>query len=153
MTTWHDFLVEDDEGIRKILQEVKHVAVIGIKDESHQHEAAHSVPKYLKEHGYKISAVNPKYDTVFGETCYNTIAEVGEEVDLVLIFRAPGNFPAHAEEVLELSHLPMAVWMQSGITSMNAAHVLAAKDIKVVQDHCIYRDHLRLIGDRELVAA
>ncbi len=143
--SWHDYLIEDDEGLRQILNQVKKIAVIGIKDESHPNEAAHSVPKYLHSQGYDIIPVNPKCKTVFGKTCYPSITDVPEPVDVVLIFRRPGNVPQHAEEILSLEHKPSVVWMQTGIRNMEAAHKLAQAGIKVVQDHCMYMEHLRLI--------
>lgn len=70
---WHDYLIEEDEGLRQILQNVRNIAVIGIKDEAHENEAAHSVPKYLHSMGYTIIPVNPKYHSVFGKPCLSLI--------------------------------------------------------------------------------
>lgn len=142
---WHDYLIEDDEGIREILRTIRKIAVIGIKDETHENEAAHSVPKYLKSKGYKIFGVNPNYDTVFGEPCYDTVHDLPEPVDAVLIFRRPGNVSMHADQILAMEQKPKVVWMQTGIRNMEAAHKLARAGIKVVQDHCMYMEHLRLI--------
>ncbi len=143
--SWHEYLVEDDERLRRILKSVKKIAVIGIKDENHANEAAHSVPKYLQQHGYEILPVNPKCDTVFGKKCFASVSEITEPVDAVLIFRRPGNVPQHADEILSMEHKPAVVWMQSGIRNMEAAHKLAKAGIQVVQDHCMYMEHLRLI--------
>lgn len=143
--SWHDFLVEGDNNIRDILHTIRKIAVIGIKDESRREAAAHSVPAYLRSKGYEIYGVSPKCESVFGQKCYKTIADLPEPVDAVLVFRATGNVPAHAEEVLALDWKPKVFWMQSGISNMEAAHKLAAAGIKVVQDHCMYREHLRLV--------
>ncbi len=151
--TWHDNLVEDDHSIREILLSAKKIAVIGIKDETRLHEAAHSVPAYLKENGFEVFPINPEFDQVFGTKTIDSVLDLYEPVDVVLIFRAPGNVPDHAKEILEMNEKPSVVWMQSGITSMSSAKQLAAAGVKVVQDHCIYRDHLRLVGSRALAAA
>lgn len=144
---WRKKLIEDDEALRKILQQVKKVAVIGIKDSSRGHEAAFTVPNYLAEHGYEIIPVNPSVDTALGKKAYDRIGEVPDKLDMVLIFRAPNNIPLHAAEVLEMENKPAVFWMQTGIRNMDAAHKLAKAGIQVVQDHCIYREHLRLIRE------
>ncbi|RMD97978.1 MAG: CoA-binding protein, partial [Calditrichaeota bacterium] len=84
---WHDRLIEDPEQIREILHSIHKIAVIGIKDESHPFEAAHSVPAYLRSNGYDIIPVNPKFDTVFGKPCYKSVLDIPEPVDAVLVFR------------------------------------------------------------------
>ena len=143
---WHDNLIEEDDDIREILRASRKVAVVGIKDESHKGEAAYSVPEYMHEHGYEIIPVNPNYRTVFGRECLRSVKEIPEPVDAVLVFRAPKNVPEHAEEVLEMPAKPRVFWMQSGIRNMNAARKLANAGIQVVQDHCFYREHLRLLA-------
>ena len=148
---WHEKLIEDSEQIRNILHSIHKIAVIGIKDESHPWEAAHSVPAYLRDNGYDIIPVNPKFDTIFGKTCYDSVLDIPEPVDAVLVFRANKYIPYHAKEVLQLNQNPLVFWMQSGIHNMEAAHKLAAAGIKVVQNHCMYMEHLRL--GRESYAA
>ncbi len=142
---WHDYLIEDDENIRKILRNVKRIAVIGMKDESHEQEASHTVPRYLVEHGYDVIPVNPQCEQILGKACYETLSSVTEPVDAVLVFRAPGKVPPHADEAINLEKKPAVFWMQTGVRNQGAARRLANAGIKVVQDHCIYAEHLRLI--------
>lgn len=141
--TWHDNLIEQDEQIREILKNSKTIAVVGIKDESRPLEAAHTVPAYLHKHGYKIIPVTPVYKTVFGIPAVASLTEIKEPVDIVQVFRAPAHMMPHAEEALRIK--PKVFWMQTGIRHQRAAHKLAAAGIKVVQDHCMYTDHLRLL--------
>lgn len=143
--SWHDNLIEDDNHLREILRTARRIAVVGIKDERHQIEAAYTVPAYMQEKGYEIIPVNPKYPSVLGKDCVDSLTSLPEPVDAVLVFRAPSNVPEHAREVLKMEKKPKVFWMQSGIRNMDAAHKLAAAGVKVVQDHCIYREHLRLI--------
>ena len=140
---WHDNLVEGDDEIRAILKGSQVIAVVGIKDESRPNEAAHSVPAFLHSRGYRIIPVNPHYRSVFGIPTVPTLAEIQEPVDIVQVFRAPRNVMPHAEETLQLK--PRAFWMQTGIRHQEAAHKLAMAGIKVIQDHCMYMDFLRLL--------
>lgn len=143
---WRQNLIDNDEEIRRILQESRRIAVIGIKDESRASEPAHAVPRYLREHGYRIYGVNPNYPSVFGQPTVARLTDIGEEIDIVEVFRAPQNIPPHAEEALQKR--PKVFWMQSGIRHAEAAEKLARAGIKVVQDRCMYVEHRRLIGDR-----
>jgi predicted CoA-binding protein len=47
--------------------------------------------------------------------------------------------------LLALKLKPTVFWLQTGIRELVAARRLAAVGIKVVQDHCMYMDHLRLV--------
>lgn len=143
---WHDNLIEEDDDIREILRASRKIAVIGIKDENHNGEPAYRVPAYLQQQGFEIIPINPNYRRALGRECLRSVTEIPEPVDMVLVFRAPRNIPQHADEVLKMPHKPRVFWMQTGIRHMNAARKLANAGIRVVQDHCIYREHLRLIA-------
>ena len=140
---WHKNIVEDDDVIRKILKEYHTTAVVGIKDESRVHEAAHSVPAYLHSRGYHIIPVNPHYRSVFGISTLPSLREIKESVDIVQIFRSPKNMMKHANEALKIK--PKVFWMQTGIRHQEAAHKLASAGIIVIQDRCMYMEHLRLL--------
>src|SRR6059036_2256303 len=60
MSDWRVYLVDDDAGLTAILREARTVAVLGAKADPS--EAAHYVPAYLREHGYRIRPVNPRFD-------------------------------------------------------------------------------------------
>lgn len=143
---WRENLVEDEEALRRILEESRSIAVIGIKDESRANQPAYSVPRYLYEHGYKIYGVNPNYASVFGQPTYDYLTDIEEAIDIVDVFRAIPNIPKHAEEALQKR--PGVFWMQLGIRHPQAAERLARAGIKVVQDRCIYVEHRRLVAGR-----
>ena len=143
---WHENLIEEDDDIRNILRASRKIAVVGIKDERHNGEAAFSVPDYMRSNGYEIIPVNPNYEKVLGTNCRKSLADVTEPVDAVLVFRVPKNIPGHANEALKMHEKPRVFWMQSGIRNMYAARKLANAGVKVVQDRCIYREHLRLLA-------
>ena len=66
MTTsdWQAHLVEDDEGIARILGEAKRIAVLGIKPESHASQAGHYVAAHMLAEGYDIIPVPTYYPEV-----------------------------------------------------------------------------------------
>ena len=135
------------EEIAELLRSVHTMAVVGIKDQPH--EDAFRVPQYMQQAGYRILPVNPKLETVLGETCCSTLLELETAVDLVDIFRASEHIPGHVEEILAMSPHPKVVWMQLGIHHGPSAQRLREAGIEVVQDRCIMVDHRRLIaGDQ-----
>jgi hypothetical protein len=138
---WKQNLLEQFDDVAPVLQTAKTVAVVGIKDTPYQ--PAFYVPQYLQKQGYRIIPVNPKLKQVLGERCFSSLLEIKEPVDIVNLFRAPENIPSHAEEALRLK--PLLFWMQTGIRHPEAAAMLAQAGIYVVQDRCMYQDHIRLM--------
>jgi predicted CoA-binding protein len=143
---WEANQVGDDESLRRILREARTIAVLGAKTEPYA--PAHFVPAYLLERGYRILPVNPRLAgrAVFGVPAVGTLAELGEPVDVVEVFRRPEYLPGHAEEILALSRRPAVVWFQLGIRHDGAAERLARAGVRVVQDRCMMPEHRRLLG-------
>src|SRR3954465_6147688 len=77
--------------IEKIFCESKTIAVIGLSPKPER--PSHSVTVYMKEHGYKIIPVNPGQTEILGETCYKSLLDVPDPVDIVDIFREPAAVP------------------------------------------------------------
>lgn len=143
-TDWQENLIEDTDSVRRILEESKRIAVLGIKPESRSGQPAHYVAQYLKDSGYEVIPVPtyyPEVEEILGERVYRTVAEVPGEVDLVDVFRRPGDIPPHVEDII--AKKPKAVWFQLGIRNDEAAEKLARAGIQVVQNRCTMADHRR----------
>jgi predicted CoA-binding protein len=134
----------NDAKVREILTGSPTVAILGINDEPEK--AAFYVPEYLHDEGYRIIGVNPKLagQTMFENAVRSTLAEIAEPVDLVDVFRRADAIPAHVEDILAMKPRPKVVWFQLGIKNDDAAHVLEAAGITVVQNRCTLADHQRL---------
>jgi len=95
--------------------------------------------------------VNPKVarlgGKILGEKVFGSLRDVDVPVDLVNLFRASENIPAHVDEILAMKPRPSAVWMQLGIIDNGSAATLRAAGIDVVQDRCIMVEHRRLMPD------
>ena|SRR5260221_12937975 len=132
------------DKMQEMLENSKTIAVIGMKND--EFEEAYKIPLYMKEHGYIIFAVNPTrsgkeiWDSVF----YEKLSDIKESIDMVNIFRRPEFLVEHAKEILELNPLPKYAWFQLGIYNDEAAKMLEAKGIKVIQNRCIMVEHVRL---------
>lgn len=145
---WQANLVEDDAGLRRVLEGARRVAVLGIKDERRPYEAAHYIARYLQEAGYEVEGINPGVTETLGIQVRPTLADVDPPVELLDVFRNADNIPAHVDEVLALplERRPRVFWMQLGIRHDEAARRLAQAGILVVQDRCILVEHRRLIA-------
>jgi len=143
---WRDYLIDDDEGLRRIFAEARTVAVLGAK--ANPSEPAFFVPAYLVAQGYRVLPVNPELrgEPVHGVPAADTLAELAEPVDVVDVFRAPRNLPPHAEEILRMKPLPRVVWLQLGIRHAAVAERLARAGIRVVQSRCMMPEHRRLLA-------
>ena len=133
-----------DEEIRQVLTEARTVAVLGAHPETTR--PAHYVPAYLHAQGYRILPVNPALAgrTLWGETVRGTLAELGEPVDVVDVFRRGEHLPAHLDDILAMEPRPRLVWLQLHIRNDAVARDLLAAGIEVVQDRCMLAEHRRL---------
>jgi len=149
---WRQNLVGDDAGLSAILREAKTIAVLGAKADPWA--AAHYVPAYLRDQGYRIVPVNPKLagSRLFDVIAVPTLADLPAPPDVIEVFRRPEYLPGHADEILALPWRPRTVWFQLGIRHDGAAERLAQAGILVVQDRCMMPEHRRLLGGRPLAS-
>ena len=141
---WEENLIDDAEGLKKLLAETRRIAVLGIRSELYADRPAHYVPAYLARAGFEIVPVpvyEPEVSKILGQPVYRRLTDVPGEIDLVDVFRRSEHLGGHLDEIL--SKKPKAVWLQSGIYDDRFAEQLARAGIKVVQDRCLMVDHRR----------
>ena len=144
-TAWRRHLIDDDAGIRALLERTKRIAVLGIKPPE-TGAPAYYVPEYAQQAGYEIVPVPvyyPELTELLGEPVHRTLAAIPGGVDLVNVFRRPKDIPAHVDDILAAR--PRAVWFQLGIRHDGVAEQLARAGIDVVQDRCLLVE-LRYMG-------
>ena len=136
--------IHTDAQIAEAFRNARVIAVLGAHEEPSR--AAFYVPEYLHQQGYRILPVNPGLAgrTIWGEPGRATLAELGEPVDIVDVFRRPDLLPGHLAEILAMSPRPKLVWLQQGIRHDDFARALQAEGIDVVQDRCALVEHRRL---------
>jgi predicted CoA-binding protein len=142
---WRSRLLHADDDIARLLREVRSIAVLGIKP-AHTGQPAYFVPAYAQRAGFDVIPVPvyyPEVTEILGKPVYRTLAAIPEAVDLVNVFRRPGDIPPHVDDIL--AKRPKAVWLQSGISHEAVAERLAREGIEVVQDRCLMVE-LRQIG-------
>lgn len=145
MADWQSNLITDSNGIREVLRATKVIAVLGIKPESHGGQAAFYVPAHMAAAGYEIIPVPvyyPEVTEILGKPVFRKLADIGRPIDMVNVFRRPGDIPPHVDDILAAK--PKSVWFQLGIRNDEAAQRLAEAGIKVVQDRCLMVEEGRL---------
>lgn len=142
---WRANLVEDAKGIEELIRQTRSIAVLGIKPESHADQAAHYVPAHMAAAGFDVIPVPvyyPEVTEILGKPVFRKLSDIGRPVDMVNVFRRPGDIPPHVDDILAIK--PKSVWFQLGIRNDEAARRLAEAGIKVVQDRCLMVEEARL---------
>jgi predicted CoA-binding protein len=128
-----------DEQIKKFY-ELKNIAVVGMS--KNLEKAAHYVPKYLAEKGYRIIPVNPTADEILGKKCYSELSDIPEHVDIVNVFRPSEQVMPVIDEAIKLK--PRVIWLQEGIHNIEAESLAQKAGIEVVFNRCMLAEHQRL---------
>jgi predicted CoA-binding protein len=133
--------INDPEIIRRILDECKTIAVVGLS--SNPTRPSFGVARYMQQRGYRIIPINPNETEILGERVYASLADAPERFDLVDIFRRSEEAGAHVDEAIRLG--ARAVWLQEGVIDKDAAARALEAGLMVVMDRCILKEHnLRL---------
>ena len=128
-----------DEQILNILS-LKKIAVIGMS--KHSSKAAHYVPKYLIDNGYDVTPVNPTAEKILDLTCYDSISEIDEDVDVIDVFRPSEEISSIIRDCIEKK--PKVIWLQEGIHDFESEELARKSGIIVVFNRCMLAEHRRL---------
>jgi predicted CoA-binding protein len=129
------------EKIQEIMESVRRIAVIGIS--RNPEKAARRVPSYLAAKGYDVIPVNPFVDRILGRESRDSLHDVADPVDMVLVFRPSEEAARIANEAMNRKERPV-IWLQEGIRADEVAAEARARGILVVQDLCTYKVHKAL---------
>ena len=134
-----------DSLIRKILREVKTIAMVG--SSANWVRPSYYAMKYLQKKGFRIIPVNPKAvgTEILGETAYATLADIPHPVDMVQIFRNSEAAGPITDEAIAVH--PKIVWMQIGVRNDAAAERAEAAGLTVIMDRCPKIEYGRLSGE------
>ncbi|MDB5736507.1 MAG: CoA-binding protein [Sphingomonas bacterium] len=123
-----------DEDIAALLRDTRTIALIGASDRPSR--PSYGVMKALQDHGYRVFPVNPQItgEHIHGEYVWRELAQIGEPIDLVDIFRKSDAAGAAVDEAIAAR--AKAVWMQLGVVNEAAAARAEAAGLKVVMDRC-----------------
>jgi uncharacterized protein len=118
--------------VRAVLEGMRTWAVVGCSPDPSRD--SHRIAALLMREGYRVIPVNPSVESILGERCYASVAEVPEPIEVVDIFRRSELAGAHVDEAIAIG--AKAVWMQLGVVDEAAAERARAAGLRVVMDRC-----------------
>ncbi|MGE0703851.1 MAG: CoA-binding protein [Vicinamibacterales bacterium] len=122
-----------DDQIRRLLSEANTIAMVGAS--SNPERPSYNIMRRLQQAGYKVIPINPRETDVLGERAYAALADVPAAVDIVNVFRRSEDTPPIADEAVSIG--AKALWLQSGISSEDAAARATTGGLIVVMNSCI----------------
>lgn len=124
----------DDAEIKALLEGARTIALVGASDRPDR--PSYRVMAMLQEHGYRVIPVNPQItgEHLHGEFVFRELAQIGEPIDIVDIFRRPIAAGEAVDEAIAVG--AKAVWMQLGVINEEAAARAETAGLTVVMDRC-----------------
>lgn len=123
----------NDSDLKALLEGATTIAVVGAS--TNPDKAANHIPEVLLRAGYTVIPVHPTAEQILGQTAYRSLADVPVPIDIVDVFRPPGEAAGIAEQAAAVG--AKAVWLQAGIASEEAAAVARQAGMTFVEDLCI----------------
>ena len=119
---------------RDLLESARTIALVGASDRPDR--PSYRVMKAMQDHGYRVIPVNPMItgEHLHGEFVFRDLAQLGDPIDIVDIFRNSKDAGAAVDEAIAVG--AKAVWMQLGVINEEAASRAEAAGLKVVMDRC-----------------
>ncbi len=109
------------------------VALVGATD--HPSKYGNIIYRDLRDKGFRVFAVNPYRDTVEGDPCYRSVADLPEEPTIVNIVVPPKRTLAVLEECDRLGY--RNVWVQPGAADSAVREFLVERGFNALVDACI----------------
>ena len=139
----HD--VYSDAYVSDILTNHRGIAMVGASPNTSR--PSYFAMKYLKAKGFRVIPVNPGQagKEILGEKVYASLADIGEKVDIVDIFRNSEAALAITREAIRIG--AKVVWMQIGVRNDEAARLAEEASLQVVMNRCPKIEYGRLSGE------
>lgn len=132
------------EVLQELFQRMHRLAVIGLSRDPAK--AARRVPSYMAAKGYEVVPVNPFAERILGRDAHDTISDVPDPVDVVVIFRPSAEAGAFVQEAARRPERP-AIWLQQGIRADPEIGAARREGLLAVQDLCMYQVHRALFTE------
>ena len=137
-----------DALLKKILGTVRTIAMVGAS--ANPTRPSHGVMRFLQSHGYRVIPVNPNLTgtTLHGERVYAVLGDIGENIDMVDVFRNSQAAGGVADEAIAVG--AKVVWMQLGVRDDAAAARAEKAGLTIIMNRCPAIEIPRLFGDRPI---
>ncbi|WIF94345.1 CoA-binding protein [Caminicella sporogenes] len=123
----------DIEKIKQEMLDKKIWAVVGAT--SNREKYGYKIYKKLKDKGYEVYPINPGYEEIEGDKCYNSISELPVKPDCVNIVVPPRISNKVIEEIANEGI--EYVWLQPGTFTEETIDLAESKNLKFVYYDCV----------------
>ena len=123
-----------DQDIAALLTSAKTIAMVGASDRADR--PSYGVMRLLLSKGYRVIPVNPQLagQSIHGQPVVGTLAEIGEPIDIVDIFRNSEAAGAVIDDAIAAG--AGAVWTQLGVFNDEGVARAEAAKLKAVVNRC-----------------
>ena len=126
-----------DADLKQLLASATTIAIVGAS--SNPERSSYGIMERLQKVGYNVIPVNPRETEILGARAYASLADIPVPVDIVDVFRRAEDTPGIADEAVAIH--AKALWLQTGISSDEAAARATAGGLIAVMDACIATVH------------
>ena len=126
-----------DQELTQLLAAATTIAVVGAS--ANPDKESNGIMQKLKKAGYRVIPVNPHETEILGERSFPSLVDVPERIDIVAVFRRSEDAPGIADEAATIG--AKVLWLQSGISSEEAAERATRGGLATVMDTCIGATH------------
>jgi predicted CoA-binding protein len=131
------------DAIRTLIRKTDSIAVVGMSRDLMK--PARRIPSYLSAMGAHVIGINPVAGKLLGKPSRQSLEDVVEPVDMVMIFRPSDQVGPFVRSAAARPEHPI-IWLPEGVRDDVAAAEARAAGCTVVQDLCIYRVHRAMGG-------
>jgi len=133
-----------DDLLQDVLSSVKTIALVGAS--ANPARPSNGVMRFLQSRGYRVIPVNPNLagPTLNGERVYKKLADIGEPIDMVDVFRNSEAAGAVAGEAIVIG--AKVLWMQLGVINEGGAARARKAGLTVIMNRCPAIEIPRLLG-------
>lgn len=112
---------------------MKNWAVVGATEDTGKF--GYKVYKKLKNRGYNVYPVNPKFDEIEGEKCYHSISDINDNIDVISMIVNP----KVGMEVIDKANEKgiKNIWCQPGAESEELIQRAQSYGMKIIYNECV----------------
>lgn len=124
------------EKYKKEMLDKKNWAIVGVTE--NKERFGYKIWKLLRDRGYNVYGVNPKYSEIEGVKIYKTLADLPEKVEVVNVIVNPKISLLLLDEI-EKQGIKYA-WFQPGSLDEDVLDKAESTDLKFVYHECVYAE-------------
>jgi predicted CoA-binding protein len=126
--------MEDIKALRDEMIKMKKWALVGATPDESKY--GYKILMLLKEKGYTVYGINPKYKEINGVKVYNSLEELPEKVDAVNVIVNPNIASIALEDIVKCKI--ENVWFQPGSYNSEVLNKAKEKELNIVFHECLY---------------